>query len=141
MALARVGDLAAALRFAGTLSAAHPRGTLIQNYWLPVIQAQVNLHGDNARAAISPACDRTVRTVRYEVAAIASNHPRRSVPAGAHGRRDVPSSDLFEHHGVVGNSVLGSFARVRLAGALALAGDTNAAKKQYESFFRIVARR
>ena len=143
MALARVGDLAAALQFASTLSAERPRGTLIQNYWLPVIRAQGNLHGDNALAAIE-----SLRAAEpYEL----SDTRLPLLPAFIRGEAYLRARDgrraaaefqkLLEHHGAVGNSVLGTMARVGLARALALAGDTNAAKAQVRVVFRIVARR
>jgi tetratricopeptide (TPR) repeat protein len=139
VALARVGDLDDALQFASTLSAERPRGTLIQNYWLPVIRAQGNLDGDDARAAIE-----SLRAAEpYEL----SDTRLPLLPALIRGEAYLRAHDgrraaaefqkLLEHHGVVGNSVLGSIARVGLARALALAGDTNAAKMQYESFFEL----
>ena len=139
VALARVGDLDDALQFASTLSAERPRGTLIQNYWLPVIRAQGNLHGDNALAAIE-----SLRAAEpYEL----SDTRLPLLPAFIRGEAYLRARDgrraaaefqkLLEHHGAVGNSVLGALARVGLARALALAGDTNAAKVQYESFFEL----
>ena len=34
------------------MSAERPRGTLVQNYWLPVLRAQADPHGGDARGAI-----------------------------------------------------------------------------------------
>ena len=143
VALARVGDLDAALQLASTLSAERPRGTLTQNYWLPVIRAQGSLHGDNALAAIE-----SLRAAEpYEL----SDTRLPLLPAFIRGEAYLRARDgrraaaefqkLLEHHGAVCNSVLGTMARVGLARALALAGDTNAATAQYAVVFRIVARR
>jgi hypothetical protein len=139
VALARVGDLDDALQFASTLSAERPRGTLIQNYWLPVIRALGGPHGDDALAAIE-----SLRAAEpYEL----SDTRLPLLPAFIRGEAYLRARDgrraaaefqkLLEHHGAVGNSVLGTIARVGLARALALAGDTNAAKAQYESFFEL----
>ena len=106
---------------------------------LPVIRAQGKLDGDDARAAIE-----SLRAAEpYEL----SDTRLPLLPALIRGEAYLRAHDgrraaaefqkLLEHHGVVGNSVLGSIARVGLARALALAGDTNAAKMQYESFFEL----
>ena len=111
VALARVGDLDDALQFASTLSAERPRGTLIQNYWLPVIRAQGNLHGDNALAAIE-----SLRAAEpYEL----SDTRLPLLPAFIRGEAYLRARDgrraaaefqkFLEHHGAVGNSVLGAW--------------------------------
>lgn len=54
------------------------------------------------------------------------------------GRRAADEfQKLLQHHGAVGNSVLGALARVGLGRALALAGETTNARAQYESFFEL----
>jgi hypothetical protein len=52
------------------------------------------------------------------------------------GRRAAAEfQKLLQHHGAVGNSLLGPLSRIGLARALALAGDPSGAKTQYETFF------
>jgi tetratricopeptide (TPR) repeat protein len=139
VALARLGDLDGARQFASRLSEERPRGTLVQNYWLPVIRAQGDLHRDNALAAIE-----SLRAAEpYEL----SDTRLPLLPAfirgeayllAREGRRAAAEfQKLLQHHGAVGNSVLGALARLGLGRALALAGETTKATVQYESFFEL----
>jgi hypothetical protein len=51
LALARAGDLSRAQAIADSLRKRFPTHTLINNYWLPTIQAAITLHGNVAAAA------------------------------------------------------------------------------------------
>lgn len=139
VALARIGNLDDARQLASRLSAERPRGTLVQNYWLPVVRALGDLHGADARAAVE-----SLRpTEAYEL----SDTRLPLLPAFIRGEAYLLARDgrraaaefqrLLQHHGAVGNSVLGALARVRLGRAMALAGETTKATAQYESFFEL----
>jgi tetratricopeptide (TPR) repeat protein len=139
VALARIGDLDDARQFASRLSAERPRGTLVQNYWLPVIRAQSDLHGGDAQAAVE-----SLRPAEhYEL----SDTRLPLLPAFIRGEAYLLARDgrraaaefqkILQHHGAVGNSVIGALARVGLGRALALAGETTNATAQYESFFEL----
>jgi hypothetical protein len=52
MALARLGDAAQARELADKLSVERPLGTLVQNYWLPAIRAEIEIQAGNATRAI-----------------------------------------------------------------------------------------
>jgi DNA-binding winged helix-turn-helix (wHTH) protein/tetratricopeptide (TPR) repeat protein len=139
VALARAGDLDAARQLADKMSAERPRGTLVQNYWMPVIRAQADLHGGGAEAAIE-----SLRAAEpYEL----SDTRLPLLPAYVRGEAYLRTRDgrraaaefqkLLQHHGAVGNSLLGPLSRIGLARALALAGDPSGAKTQYETFFEL----
>ena len=139
VALARAGDLDAARQLADRLSAERPRGTLVQNYWMPAIRSQTDLHDGGAQAAIE-----SLRAAEpYEL----SDTHLPLLPAYIRGEAYLQARDgrraaaefqkLLQHHGAVGNSLLGPLARLGLARALALAGDRSGAKTQYETFFEV----
>jgi hypothetical protein len=104
-----------------------------------VVRAQGDLYGDNALAAIE-----ALRAAEpYEL----SDTRLPLLPAFIRGEAYLLARDgrraaaefqkLLQHHGAVGNSVLGALARVRLGRALALAGETTKATAQYQSFFEL----
>jgi tetratricopeptide (TPR) repeat protein len=139
VALARAGDLDAARQLADRMSAELPRSTLVQNYWMPVIRAQADLHSRGAQAAIE-----SLRAAEpYEL----SDTRLPLLPAYIRGEAYLRAGDgrraaaefqkLVEHHGAVGNSLLGPLARIGLARALALGGDASQARAQYQSLLEL----
>jgi tetratricopeptide (TPR) repeat protein len=139
VALARVGDLAAARQLATALSEERPRGTLVQNYWLPVIRAQSDLHEGHATAAIE-----SLRAAEpFEL----SDTRLPLLPAFIRGEAYLLARDgrraaaefqkLLDHRGAVRNSVLGALAHLGLGRALALTGEAAGARTQYELFFQL----
>jgi eukaryotic-like serine/threonine-protein kinase len=139
-ALARVGDVARAHELADKLNAERPLGTIIQNYWLPVIRAEIALHSGNTSRAV----DLLRPAESYELAAD-TRVPL--LPAYVRGEAYLQAGDgdaaaaefqrLLQHRGLVGSSVLGSLAHLGLARSLALAGETMKARAEYESFFSL----
>jgi tetratricopeptide (TPR) repeat protein len=139
VALARAGNLDAARQLADKMSAERPRGTLVQNYWMPVIRAQADLHGGGAQ----PAIEWLRAAAPYEL----SDTRLPLLPAYVRGEAYLRTGDgrraaaefqkLLQHHGAIGNSLLGPLSRIGLARALALAGDPAGAKTQYQTFFEL----
>jgi DNA-binding winged helix-turn-helix (wHTH) protein/tetratricopeptide (TPR) repeat protein len=139
VALARLGDLATARQLAAALSEERPRGTLVQNYWLPVIRAQSDLHEGHAAQAIE-----SLRAAEpFEL----SDTRLPLLPAFIRGeayltaregrRAAVEFQKLLHHRGAVRNSVLGALAHLGLGRALALMGEAASARTQYELFFQL----
>ncbi len=137
LALASAGDVAEAARLADQLGAEHPGSTLIQNYWLPAVRAEIARQSGNPAQAIE-----ALRVAAaYELAD--TFFPAGSViyPAYVRGmaylraRQGTAAAAEFEkillHGGMVGNSPLESLARLGVARAHALAGDQATARKEY----------
>ena len=141
IALARAGDVVEARDLAASLNAERPLGTLVQNYWLPSIHAEVELRAGHAARAIDllrsaepyEQADTRVPLLPAFVRGEAYLQARDSLGAAKEFRK------LLEHPGVVGTCVLGALAHVGLARALMLHGDRADARREYESFLRLWA--
>jgi eukaryotic-like serine/threonine-protein kinase len=139
VALARIGDIERARQLADQLHAEQPRGTLVQNYWIPVIRAEGAVHANNPSRAIE-----WLRTAEpYEL----SDTRLPLLPAFVRGEAYLSARDgdraavefqkLLDHRGAVANSVLGALARLGVARAQALAGHIAKARTSYDSFFEL----
>lgn len=134
------GDVAQAEELSRKLDKQWPQGTFIQRYWLPVIRAEVDLHGHQPSKAIAD----------LEVAAPVEYGcpPGLSVPtmypayvrgdaflaAGDGGKAAAEFQKLVDHSGVVVNFPLASLARLGLARAYARSGDFAKARAAYGGF-------
>jgi DNA-binding winged helix-turn-helix (wHTH) protein/tetratricopeptide (TPR) repeat protein len=139
VALARVGDLAAARQLAAALSEERPRGTLVQNYWLPVIRAQSYLHdGHGAQAIESLRAAENFELSDTRLPLLPAFIRGEAYLAAREGRRAaVEFQKLLKHRGAVRNSVLGALAHLGLGRALALTGEAESARTKYELFFQL----
>jgi predicted Zn-dependent protease len=139
MALARVGDAAQARELADKLNAERPLGTLVQNYWLPAIRAEIEIQAGKASRAV----ERLHAAEPYELADTRVPLLPAYVRGDAYLRvRDERAAAaefrmLLQHRGLMANCALGALAHVGLARALQLAGDTSNAQKEYESFLTL----
>jgi len=139
LALARVGDLHQAREVAEKLHAERPLSTLVQNYWLPIIRAEVALHDNHAASAIDLLRD----TEPYELA----DTRLPLLPAYVRGHAYLQARDgraaaaefqkLLQHRGMVGASLLGALAHLGRARALVLTGDTVSGRGEYEMFLNL----
>jgi serine/threonine protein kinase/Flp pilus assembly protein TadD len=137
LALARAGQLAQAEKIAAKLDAEYPRGTMVQNYWLPTIRAAIELQKNNANKAI----ELLEETIPYELGNGLQGH---MYPAYLRGEAYLKlgrgheaageSQKVLDHRGVVLNFVIGSLARLQLARAAGISGDTASARRRYEDF-------
>jgi len=137
LALARAGQSAQAEQIAAKLDTEYPRSTMVQNYWLPTIRAAIELQNKNASKAI----ELLEETIPYELGEGLQGHMYPSYLRGEAylmlGRGDKAAGEfqkVLEHRGVVVNFVIGSLAKLQLARAAAMSGDTAAARKRYEDF-------
>jgi tetratricopeptide (TPR) repeat protein len=137
LALARAGQSAQAEQIAAKLDTEYPRSTMVQNYWLPTIRAAIELQNKNANKAI----ELLEETIPYELGEGLQGHMYPTYLRGEAylmlGRGDQAAGEfqkILEHRGVVVNFVIGSLARLQLARAAAMSGDTASARKQYEDF-------
>ncbi len=138
LALARAGDAAGTEKLAAGLDKTFPLDTLVQRYRLPTIRAAVALQRKDPNQAIellkvaSPmelgdAGDLLPVYLRGEAYLMLHDGNR----AAAEFRK------FIDHRGLVGNFNLGALARLGLARAYAMQGDTAKAKAAYQDFLTI----
>src|SRR5271156_4293701 len=139
--LARTGDVTQARQVADAVDEELPHSTLVQNYSLPSIRAAIDLQNADAAAAVQE-----LRVVEpYELA-----YPEdfnSLTPAYLRGLAYLQIGNgklaaaefqkVIDHPGIVGRSVLGAMARLQLGRALAISGDSAAARKSYDAFLAL----
>jgi eukaryotic-like serine/threonine-protein kinase len=143
LVLATTGDTAAAERIAAELNKAFPLDTLVQRNWLPVIRGAIALqHNDPTRAV-----ELLQITSPYELARSAEVGSPSMRPVYLRGKAYLMLHDgnraatefqkFIDHRGLVRNSPWGPLARLGLARAYAMKGDTVKARAAYADFLTI----
>jgi len=140
LALGRAGQSAQAEKLVAQLDAEFPRNTMLQNYWLPTIRAAIELQNKNAKKAI----ELLDETVPYELGEAYQGHMYPIYLRGEAylmlGRGDkaaVEFQKILDHPGIMVNFVLGALARLQLARAAAMSGNTASARQHYEDFLAL----
>ena len=140
LALARAGDTAGAEKLAAELDKTFPLDTLVQRYWLPTIRAAVALQRKDPNRAIEllqvasaielgDAGNRLLCPVYLRGEAYLMLHD---------GNRAAAEFQKFiDHRGLVGNFPWGALARLGLARAYAMQGDTTKARAAYQDFLTL----
>ncbi|MGB2675540.1 MAG: winged helix-turn-helix domain-containing protein [Candidatus Acidiferrum sp.] len=143
LALARAGGTTGAEKLAAELDKTYPLDTLVQRYWLPTIRAAAALDRKDPNRAIellkvastvelsTPTGDLTVFMcpvyLRGEVFLML--HDGKAAAA--------EFQKFIDHRGVVMNFPWGALARLGLARAHAMQGDTAKAKAAYQEFLTL----
>jgi eukaryotic-like serine/threonine-protein kinase len=141
LALARSGETAQSRTILEALERSEPTNTILKVYWFPVIEASIAMvqqAPDRAIVALEPA-------LPYEL----GNPP----PGGAMyppyvrglaylAQKNGPAAaaefqKFLDHPGIVPNFLLRSLARLQLARAYAISGDTSKAKAVYQDFLTL----
>jgi tetratricopeptide (TPR) repeat protein/predicted Ser/Thr protein kinase len=143
LALARAGDTAAAERLAAELDKSFPLGTLVQRYWLPTIRAAVALERKDPTRAI----ELLKETSTIELSSVTADLTIFLCPVYLRGEAFLMLHDgnaaaqefqkFIDHRGVVMNFPWGALARLGLARAYAMQGDTAKAKGAYQDFLTL----
>ena len=153
IALARIGDVAAAKRLAQELTTGNPSNTLVQVYWLPIINAAMALDGGNAAQALTF----LQPSAPYELAVPPPMEVGMLYPSYLRGQANLAAHDcaaaaaefqkVLEHRGLVMNFPTGALAHLQLARAYAqeartahgAAADVARAKAQaaYQDFLTL----
>jgi DNA-binding winged helix-turn-helix (wHTH) protein/tetratricopeptide (TPR) repeat protein len=142
LVLARVGDTAAAEKIAADLDKTFPLNTLVQRYWLPTIRAAVALQTKDPRRALQ---------LLKMTGNIEFSQPTQVgvilCPAYLRGEAYLLLHDgaaaavefqkFLDHSGLVGNFPWGALARLNLARAYAMEGDTVRARAAYQDFLTL----
>jgi serine/threonine protein kinase/tetratricopeptide (TPR) repeat protein len=138
LALARAGDMADAEKLAAELDKTFPLDTLVQRYWLPTIRAAVALERKNPKRAVE---------ILQVASAIELGGHFSLLPAYVRGeaylmlhdgnRAAVEFHKFIDHRGVVVNFPWGALARLGLARAYAMQGDTTKARAAYQDFLAL----
>jgi DNA-binding winged helix-turn-helix (wHTH) protein/tetratricopeptide (TPR) repeat protein len=141
---ARVGETSLAEKWAASYDRKSPSGWVLQKRYLPVMRAAVAMARGNAAEAIEH-----LRAVNSNTPYIA-NDPSSAdgmEPAYLRGQaylqlrqgKEAASEfqRLIDHPGIVVNALFGPLARVGLARAYVLQGDTAKARAAYQDFFTL----
>jgi tetratricopeptide (TPR) repeat protein len=142
LALGRIGDVARAKALAEELETSYPTNTFLKFYWLPTINATIELNQGNS----SQALESLEATSPYELG-LTQTFINYLYPAYVRGQAYLLAHNgtaataefqkLLDHRGIVGNFVTGSLAHLQIGRAYAMAGDTAKAQAAYQDFFNI----
>ena len=142
LALARAGDTAGAEKLAAELDKTLPLDTLVQRYWLPTIRASVALQGNDPSRAIE-----LLRAASTIELGSPTNLEIFLCPVYVRGEAYILLHDgnaaaaefqkFLDHRGLVVNFPWGALARLGLARAYAMQGDTAKAREAYQDFLTL----
>jgi eukaryotic-like serine/threonine-protein kinase len=149
IALAHAGDLAAAQKQLDGLNKEFPLDTLIQNYWVPAIQAQIELHKGHAGRALELLQSARSYEVPFSVPPMCTACTRGQAHLAA-GNATAAAADfqnILDHSALTWPSVSSALAHLYLGRAHALearspqntaAGNARAkARAAYQEFLRL----
>jgi Flp pilus assembly protein TadD/predicted Ser/Thr protein kinase len=143
LAWARAGDNARAKAAAEQLEKNYAQDTMVKFYWLPTIYAEVANNGGHAEESIS-----LLEAARpYELGSPPQLQVGTLYPIFVRGQAYLVAHNgnlaaaefrkILDHRGIVLNFPVGALARLGLARAYALAGDTAKARPAYQDFLAL----
>ena len=143
LALARAGETAAAERLAGELDSTFPLDTLVQRYWLPTIRAAVALQRRDPNQGVELL--QAASTIEYGQTTGALNvflcpvYLRGEAYLMLHDGNAAAAEfqKFIDNYGLVVNFPWGALARLGLARAYAMQGNTARARAAYQDFLTI----
>ncbi len=142
LAMARAGDTAAADKLASELNKNYPLDTLVQGYWLPSLRAAIELERKNPNKAV----ELLQAAAPYELGQptgwegfLCPVYVRGQAQLMLHNgsAAAVEFQKFLDHRGVVVNFPLAALARLGLARAYALQGDSTKARAAYLDFLNL----
>jgi tetratricopeptide (TPR) repeat protein len=145
LALARAGETTRAQKLVDKLNREFPLDTLMQDYWLPSVQAAIELEKNDPAKAI----DLLNTAIPYELGSTSKSvafyghlYPvyiggLARLRAGQGQQAVAEFQKVLDHRGIVGNFILGALAHLQLGRAQAMMGDKAAARKSYEDFLTL----
>jgi serine/threonine protein kinase/tetratricopeptide (TPR) repeat protein len=143
LALARSGETVRAKTIVAELEKTYPSQTVLKVYWLPAIKAAIELNANNAAQSV----EYLEAAAPYDLGTPPQFQVGTMYPAYVRGlaylaQRNGPAAaaefqKVLDHRGLVMNFVTGAMARLGLARAYAMAGDTAKAKAAYQDFLTL----
>ncbi len=144
LALARIGDTARAQALAKELEKNYPTNTLLKYYWVPTIEASIELSRTNPSQALRY----LEAAVPYELGMVTPGTQLGPLyPAYVRGQAYLLANNgtaavtefqkLLNRRGIVTNLATGTLARIQLARAYEISGDTSKAKSTYKDFLTL----
>jgi eukaryotic-like serine/threonine-protein kinase len=143
LALALAGDTRRAGAIVDELAQRHPLDTVANKYWLPTIRAAIQLRHNNPARAVQE----LEVTSRFELGDVMGGDGVPLLPVYVRGQaflalrqgREAAAEfrKYIDHPGVVMNNPIGAVARVGLARAYAMQGETQKARAAYQEFFSL----
>jgi eukaryotic-like serine/threonine-protein kinase len=140
LTLARIGDVPRAKALVGELEKNYPLNTMLKLYYLPTINAAIELNTGNSSQAIVD----LEAAAPYELGQ--AGFINYLYPAYVRGQAYLLHNGtaaaaefqkLLDHRGIVGNFVTGSLAHLQIGRAYAMAGDSAKAKAAYQDFLTL----
>ena len=136
VALARAGDTVAAEKLADELDESFPVDTIVQRYWLPVIRASVAMQRKDPNRAIEFL--QVVGDLELTNCLLPAYSRGEAYLMLHDGNRAAAEFQKFvDHRGLVRNKPWGALARLGLARAYSIQGDTTKARAAYHDFLTI----
>jgi len=141
LALARTGDVLRAKVLVGELEKSYATNAILKLYWLPTINAAIELNkGNSSQALVSleaatPYELQTATFINYLYPAYVRGQAYLLAHNGT--RAAAEFQKLLDHRGAAVNFVTGALAHLQLGRAYAMAGDTAKAKSAYQDFFTL----
>jgi len=140
LSFARIGNISQAKALAEELEKTFPTNTMLKLYWIPTINATIELNRRNSPQALLD----LEPSAPYELGG-AGAFINYLYPAYARGQAYLLARNgtaaaaefqkMLDHSGVVQNFVTGSLAHLQIGRAYTISGDADKAKAAYEEFF------
>jgi len=137
LTMAQAGDTAAAEKLAARLDKDFPLDTLVQRYWLPAIRAAIALQRkDPGRAVELLQVTNAIELGDFRLIVV---HLRGEAYLMLHDGRHAAAEfqKFIDHRTLVTNAEWGALARLGLARAYAMQGDTVKARAAYQDFLTL----
>jgi DNA-binding winged helix-turn-helix (wHTH) protein/tetratricopeptide (TPR) repeat protein len=143
--LAQSGDPGKAQKMSDDLARRYPLDTLMNGYWLPTIRAAIELDHNNPAEAVhllQGAASYELGAVLFTADWAAPLHPayvRGEAYLRLHRGKEAAAEyqKFVDHWGAVRNFPLGALARLGLARAYAMQGDSAKARTGYQDFLTL----
>jgi eukaryotic-like serine/threonine-protein kinase len=142
LASARSRNRARAKALIDGLKKEYATDTILQVYWLPTIQASIELNNGNAARALADLETAAPYELGDGATFLSSMYPtyvrglaRLRAHDGAGAAMEFEK--MLDHPGIVGNFVTGALARLQIGRAYAMAGDTAKARTAYNDFLTL----